>query len=232
VVSFLLVILFQGVHKKYPKGTVALDDINLAIETGEFVSIVGQSGAGKSTLLRLLFAEDQPTSGSVVIDGWDITTIRPWQIPHLRRQIGVVFQDFKLLEGRTAFENIAFAMEVVGEETREIRHIVPQLLKLVNLTDNADQYPWQLSGGEQQRVALARALAFKPQILLADEPTGNLDALHAWDLIHLLLKINKLGTTVLLASHDEAIVNAVKRRVVTLDRGKVVRDQKTGTYAL
>lgn len=225
-------IVFQNVRKEYPKSTVALDDINLEIQTGEFVSIVGQSGAGKSTLLRLVFAEEKPSSGSVVIDGWDITTIRPWQIPHLRRQIGVVFQDFKLLQVRTAFENVAFAMEVVGEGTREIRRVVPQLLKLVNLTDQAAQYPWQLSGGEQQRVALARALAFKPQILLADEPTGNLDALHAWDLIHLLLKINKLGTTVLLASHDEAIVNAVKRRVVTLDRGKIIRDQKTGTYSL
>jgi cell division transport system ATP-binding protein len=226
------VIIFQDVRKEYPKGTVALDDINLQIQTGEFVSIVGQSGAGKSTLLRLLFAEEAPSSGSVIIDGWDVTTIRPWQIPHLRRQIGVVFQDFKLLEGRTAFENVAFAMEVVGEEKREIRRVIPQLLKLVNLTDQEDQYPWQLSGGEQQRVALARALAFKPQILLADEPTGNLDALHAWDIVHLLLKINKLGATVLLASHDEAIVNAVKRRVVTLDRGRIIRDQKTGTYSL
>lgn len=225
-------IIFQDVRKEYPKGTVALDDINLQIQTGEFVSIVGQSGAGKSTLLRLLFAEEAPSSGSVIIDGWDVTTIRPWQIPHLRRQIGVVFQDFKLLEGRTAFENVAFAMEVVGEEKREIRRVIPQLLKLVNLTDQEDQYPWQLSGGEQQRVALARALAFKPQILLADEPTGNLDALHAWDIVHLLLKINKLGATVLLASHDEAIVNAVKRRVVTLDRGRIIRDQKTGTYSL
>ena len=225
-------IIFEKVRKEYPKGIVAVDTISLQINTGEFVSIVGQSGAGKSTLLRLLFAEERPSSGSVTIDGWDITAIRPWQVPHLRRQIGVVFQDFKLLEGRTASENVAFAMEVTGTDRREVRRSVPQLLKLVNLTDQAEQYPWQLSGGEQQRVALARALAFKPQILLADEPTGNLDALHAWDIIHLLLKINTLGTTVLLASHDEAIVNAVKRRVVTLDKGRVVRDQKTGTYAL
>jgi len=227
------VILFQNVRKTYPKGAIpALDDVSLEIETGEFVSIVGQSGAGKSTLLRLLFAQEFPSSGSVVIDGWDITSIRPWQIPHLRRQIGVVFQDFKLISDKTAYENVAFAMEVTGEDTREIRKTVPQLLKLVNLTDKEDHYPWQMSGGEQQRVALARALAFKPQIILADEPTGNLDALHAWDIIHLLLKINKLGTTILLASHDEAIVNAVKRRVITLDKGKIVRDQKTGKYAL
>jgi len=226
------VIIFQNVGKVYTKNSSALEDINLEIQTGEFVSIVGQSGAGKSTLLRLLFAEEFPTSGSVVIDGWDVSSIRPWQIPHLRRQIGVVFQDFKLITDKTAFENVAFAMEVTGEESQEIKRTVPQLLKLVNLSDKANNYPWQMSGGEQQRVALARALAFKPQIILADEPTGNLDALHAWDIIQLLLKINKLGTTILLATHDEAIVNAVKKRVVTLDKGHVVRDQKTGKYAL
>lgn len=234
-------ILFEHATKSYmvrgarggaKKEVVALDDVTLEIATGEFVSIVGQSGAGKSTLLRLLFADEQPTNGSVSIDGWDITTIRPWQIPHLRRQIGVVFQDFKLLQGKTVFENVSFAMEVGGSPTSEIRRVVPQLLKLVNLSDKADQYPWQLSGGEAQRTSLARGLAFRPKILIADEPTGNLDALHAWDLLQLLLKINKLGTTVLLASHDEAIVNAVKRRVVTLERGKVVKDQKTGTYEL
>ena len=225
-------IIFQNVGKVYTKNSSALEDINLEIQTGEFVSIVGQSGAGKSTLLRLLFAEEFPTSGSVVIDGWDVSSIRPWQIPHLRRQIGVVFQDFKLITDKTAFENVAFAMEVTGEESQEIKRTVPQLLKLVNLSDKANNYPWQMSGGEQQRVALARALAFKPQIILADEPTGNLDALHAWDIIQLLLKINKLGTTILLATHDEAIVNAVKKRVVTLDKGHVVRDQKTGKYAL
>ncbi|MDP3685487.1 MAG: ATP-binding cassette domain-containing protein [bacterium] len=234
-------ILFEHATKSYPvrgakggakKEVVALDDVTLEIATGEFVSIVGQSGAGKSTLLRLLFADEQPTNGSVSIDGWDITTIRPWQIPHLRRQIGVVFQDFKLLQGKTVFENVSFAMEVGGSPTTEIRRVVPQLLKLVNLSDKAEQYPWQLSGGEGQRTSLARGLAFRPKILIADEPTGNLDALHAWDLLQLLLKINKLGTTVLLASHDEAIVNAVKRRVVTLERGKVVKDQKTGTYEL
>ncbi len=234
-------ILFQHVTKTYPvrggagegkKDIVALEDVTLEIATGEFVSFVGQSGAGKSTLLKLLFADEPPTSGSVSIDGWDITTIRPWQIPYLRRQIGVVFQDFKLLKGKTVFENVAFAMEVGGAPTDEIRRVVPQLLKLVNLTEKSDRYPWQLSGGEAQRTSLARALAFRPKILIADEPTGNLDALHAWDLLQLLLKINKLGTTVLLASHDEAIVNAVKRRVVTLERGKVAKDQKTGTYEL
>jgi len=233
-------ILLQNVSKHYPlrgaqnglKEVIALDEIDLTIDTGEFVSFVGQSGAGKSTLLKMLFADEAPTSGSVNIDGWEITTIRSWQIPYLRRQIGVVFQDFKLLPAKTVFENIAFAMEVGGERTAEIRRTVPQLLRLVNLSDKADQYPWQLSGGEAQRVSLARALAFRPKILLADEPTGNLDALHAWDLLQLLLKINKLGTTILLATHDEALVNSVKRRVITLDRGRVAKDQATGTYAL
>ncbi len=223
---------FKNIRKVYDKGTVALDDIDLEIDTGEFISFVGQSGAGKSTLLRLLFAEEKPTSGSVMIDGWDITAIQRWQIPFLRRQIGVVFQDFKLLSQKTAAENIAFAMEVTGEETAEITKSVPQMLRLVNLADKADHYPWQLSGGEQQRVALARALANEPQSLRADEPTGTLDARNAWDIIHLLLKVNKLGTTVLLASHDEAIVNAVKKRVVTMDKGKIIRDQRSGKYSL
>lgn len=233
-------IVFDHISKIYPlrgvpgtaKEVVALDDVSLQIETGEFVSIVGQSGAGKSTLLRILFADERPSSGSANIDGWEITSIRSWQVPYLRRQIGVVFQDFKLLPAKTVFENVAFAMEVGGASTADIHRVVPQLLKLVNLSERATIYPWQLSGGEAQRTSIARALAFRPKILIADEPTGNLDALHAWDLLQLLLKINRLGTTVLLASHDEAIVNAVKRRVVTLDRGKLVKDQKTGTYSL
>lgn len=240
VYSYKKMIVLQNVSKIYslrgknggPTEIRALDDVALEIGTGEFVSFVGQSGAGKSTLLKLLFAEEFPTSGSVSIDGWEVTTVRPWQIPFLRRQIGVVFQDFKLLPAKTVSENVAFAMEVVGAPTAEIHRVVPQLLKLVNLSEQGDQYPWQLSGGEAQRTSLARALAFRPKILLADEPTGNLDALHAWDLLQLLLKINKLGTTVLLATHDEAIVNSVKRRVVTLERGKVVKDRQSGTYAL
>lgn len=233
-------ILFQHVSKAYPirrgsKGereVVALDDVSLEIDTGEFVSVVGQSGAGKSTLLKVLFADERPTDGSVSIDGWDVTAIRAWQVPFLRRQIGVVYQDFKLLEAKTVFENVSFAMEVGGAPTSEIRRVVPQLLKIVNLGEKSDQYPWQLSGGEAQRTSLARALAFRPKILLADEPTGNLDALHAWDLLQLLLKINTLGTTVLLATHNEEIVNAVKRRVITMDRGKIVKDQRLGTYSL
>jgi cell division transport system ATP-binding protein len=225
-------IIIKSISKHYPPNIRALEDVSLTIETGEFVSVVGQSGAGKSTLLRLLSAEEAPTYGSIVIDGWEITNIRPWQVPYLRRQIGIVFQDFKLLPKKTVYENVAFAMEVSGDSTAEIKRAVPQLLKLVNLEKQAQQYPSQLSGGEQQRVSLARALAHKPRILLADEPTGNLDALHSWDIIQLLLKVNSLGTTVILATHDENIVNAVRRRVVTLDRGRVTRDEERGTYKL
>ncbi len=226
------VITFTGISKAYAPGSAALQDVSLTIPTGDFVSVVGQRGAGKSTLLKLISAEERPTAGMLVIDGWDITKIKKWQVPHLRRQIGVVFQDFKLLPKRTAFENVAFAMEVGGASTREIRETVPHILKLVNLLEKIHAYPHELSGGERQRVALARALAYKPQILLADEPTGNLDALHSWDIVQLLIKINKLGTTVLLATHNDEIVNALKKRVVTLSKGRMVSDQAGGTYKL
>ncbi len=225
-------ITFHNISKIYSKDSAALNEVSLTIPTGDFVSIVGQSGAGKSTLLKLISAEERPSKGKIIIDGWDITHIKRWQIPHLRRQIGVVFQDFKLLPKKSAFENIAFAMEVGGAPTKEIRATVPHILKLVNLTDRATAYPRELSGGEKQRIAIARALAYKPQILLADEPTGNLDALHSWDIVQLLIKINKLGTTVLLATHNDDIVNALKKRVVTISQGKVVSDKKGGTYKL
>ena len=225
-------ITFSNVSKQYTKESPALLDIGLKIPTGDFVSVVGQSGAGKSTLLKLLSAEERPSEGQIVIDGWDITKIKKWQVPYLRRQIGVIFQDFKLLPKRTAFENIAFAMEVGGAPTKEIRETVPQILKVVNLLDKAAMYPTEMSGGERQRVSIARALAYKPQILLADEPTGNLDALHSWDIVQLLIKINKLGTTVLLATHNDDIVNALKKRVITLSKGRVISDQEAGTYKL
>lgn len=225
-------ITFSHVSKEYPPDVVALDKVSVTIPTGEFVSIVGQSGAGKSTMLKLISAEERPSEGKITIDGWDITRIRRWQVPHLRRQIGVVFQDFKLLPKKTAYENVAFAMEVGGAAPREIRDTVPHILKLVNLVEKASAYPAELSGGEKQRVAIARALAYKPQILLADEPTGNLDALHSWDIVQLLLKINKLGTTVLLATHNDDIVNALKKRVLTIAMGKVASDQQGGTYKL
>ena len=176
-------ITFTNVSKAYTADSAALRDVSLSFPTGDFVSVVGQSGAGKSTLLKLLSAEERPTDGKIVIDGWDITRIKKWQVPHLRRQVGVIFQDFKLLPKRTVFENVAFAMEVGGATPRDIRSTVPHILKLVNLLPKADVYPTKMSGGEKQRVAIARALAYKPQILLADEPTGNLDALHSWDIV-------------------------------------------------
>lgn len=225
-------ITLDHVSKEFDGDTQALEDVSLHIEAGEFVSIVGQSGSGKTTVVRLLIAEIKPTSGSINIGGWDITNIKHRQIPSLRRQIGVVFQDFKLLPKRTVFENVAFALEVSGTPKARIHSIVPQVLSIVDLEDKADRYPAQLSGGEKQRVAIARALIHRPKILLADEPTGNLDTLNSKDIIDLLLKINEFGTTVVLVTHGKEIVNSLKKRVITLENGKVVSDQKVGKYII
>ncbi len=225
-------ITLEHVSKEFDGDTQALEDINLHIEAGEFVSIVGQSGSGKTTVVRLLIAEIKPSSGSINIGGWDITNIKHRQIPSLRRQIGVVFQDFKLLPKRTVFENVAFALEVAGTSKSRIHSIVPQVLSIVDLEDKTDRYPAQLSGGEKQRVAIARALIHRPKILLADEPTGNLDTLNSKDIIDLLLKINEFGTTVVLVTHGKEIVNSLKKRVITLENGRVVSDQKVGKYII
>ncbi len=225
-------ITLDHVSKEFDGDTQALEDINLHIEAGEFVSIVGQSGSGKTTVVRLLIAEIKPSSGSINIGGWDITKIKHRQIPSLRRQIGVVFQDFKLLPKRTVFENVAFALEVAGTTKARIHSIVPQVLSIVDLENKADRYPAQLSGGEKQRVAIARALIHRPKILLADEPTGNLDTLNSKDIIDLLLKINEFGTTVVLVTHGKEIVNSLKKRVITLENGRVVSDQKVGKYII
>src|SRR3989339_1055323 len=224
------VITFKNVHKIYPPDIVGVRGINLHVEPGEFISIVGQSGTGKSTLAKLLFAEERPSKGQIVIGGWDISNIRPREVPLLRRQIGVVFQDFKLLQKKTIFENIAFALQTCGAERRKIDEIVPQVLKIVNLGDKENRYPIQLSGGEQQRVAIARALVHRPKILLADEPTGNLDSINTREIVDLLLKINEFGTTVVLISHNRDVVNAINKRVVTMDDGTVISDQKIGKY--
>lgn len=225
-------IKFQGVTKVYSSNTYALRDINLEIQAGEFISIVGQSGAGKTTLVKLLTAEEKVTSGKIIVGDWDITHIKQREIPTLRRQIGVIFQDFKLLPKKTVFENIAFALEVCGISQKRIKSIVPQVLHIVDLEEKVDRYPKQLSGGEQQRVAIARALVHRPKILVADEPTGNLDAINTREVADLLLKINEFGTTVLLVSHNRELVNSLHKRVVTLDQGMIVADQKVGKYIL
>jgi cell division transport system ATP-binding protein len=226
------VILFDRVTKTYPNQSVALSGLNLHIQPKEFVTIVGSSGAGKSSLIKLLTREEVQTSGKIIVGGVDYDTITPAHVPHLRRRIGVVFQDFKLLPGRSVYENVAFALEVSGVRGREIRKSVPKVLSLVGLSAKAKNFPQELSGGERQRVAIARALVRQPKILIADEPTGNLDPKNAWEIIELLLKINRYGTTVLLTTHNKEIVNALKRRVITINRGRIVKDEEQGRYAL
>jgi cell division transport system ATP-binding protein len=225
-------ITLKGVTKQYTKSSVGVDNIDLRIEPGEFVSIVGQSGTGKTTLVKLIIAEERVTAGSVAIGGWDITRIRPRDIPFLRRQIGVIFQDFKLLPKKTVRENVAFALEVAGESSRRIKDVVPRVLTIVGLDHKANRYPHQLSGGEQQRVVIARSLVHRPKILVADEPTGNLDAVNTEEIIHILKKINEFGTTVLLVTHNREVVNQLRRRVVTLHNGNIVADEKKGKYRL
>ncbi|HBU28043.1 TPA: cell division ATP-binding protein FtsE [Candidatus Uhrbacteria bacterium] len=224
-------IKLHNVSKSYDSNVHALHGVNLHIEPGEFVSIVGQSGTGKTTLLRLLIAEERPSKGKIVIGGWDISTIKSAQVPFLRRQIGVVYQDFKLLPKKTAAENIAFALEVAGDARRRVREVVPQVMRIVGLEGKERRYPHQMSGGEQQRVAIARALVHRPKVLVADEPTGNLDTITAHEIIDLLRKINNFGTTVVLVTHDKTIVNHLKGRVITLKDGTVVRDH-VGNYTL
>lgn len=223
---------FKKVNKIFHPKTVAVKDLTLHIEPKEFVSVVGQSGAGKSTLIKLLNAQEQADEGRIIVGGWDISDIKQSEIPLLRRQLGVVYQDFKLLPKKTIYENVAFAMEVCGVSNKRIRAVVPQVLKIVGLKDKADRYPNQISGGETQRAAIARALVHRPKILLADEPTGNLDSLNTKDIIDLLLKINEFGTTILLVTHNKDVVNSIKKRVVLMDQGEVISDQEEGKYIL
>jgi len=222
----------QHVTKIYPSHSIALEDVTLHIESGEFVSIVGQSGSGKTTLAKLIIAEERPDRGTIMIGGWDITHVKHHEIPTLRRQIGVVFQDFKLLPRKTLFENVAFALQVSAETNDRIETIVPQVLKIVGLEQKIGRYPDQISGGEQQRVVIARALAHRPKLLVADEPTGNLDSINAQDIINLLRKINEFGTTVVLVTHNREIVNMLRKRVITLDHGHIIADQTAGKYLL
>ena len=223
-------IRLSNVSKIYQPKIAALKGVDLQVTQGEFVFLIGQSGSGKTTLVRLLNAEERPSEGAIHIGEQEVSRIRQRDVPYLRRQIGVVYQDFKLLEKKTVTENVAFALEVCGESGGTIRSVVPQVLKIVGLEEKADRYPRQLSGGEQQRVAIARALIHRPKLLIADEPTGDLDSITAKGIVDVLVKINQLGTTLLFVTHNRDIVNMLKRRVVTLHEGTVVSDKKEGTY--
>lgn len=224
------IIALEDVSKQYQTGVDALKNISLRIENGEFVFIVGKSGSGKSTFIKLLLKELDPTSGKLYIAGRMVNKLKRKQVPLYRRNIGVVFQDFRLLKDRTVFENVAFAQRIIGRNKREIIRNVTTMLTIVGLTDKADAYPNELSGGEQQRVAIARALVNQPTILLADEPTGNLDPQNAWEIMMLLQEVNKMGTTVVVVTHNNDIVDIMQKRVVTLEDGHLIRDDKKGGY--
>jgi cell division transport system ATP-binding protein len=220
----------EHVTKVYKDSVVALEDVAIDVRKGEFVFVVGPSGSGKSTFIRLLLKEEEPTRGNIYVAGKKIANLSPWKVPYLRRNIGTVFQDFKLLPDKTVFENVAFALEVIGKPKHVIDRRVPEILELVGLGEKLNNYPEELSGGEQQRVSVARAFVNRPLILLADEPTGNLDPSTSVEIMKLLDRINRTGTTVIMATHDNAIVDAMRRRVVELESGRVVRDQARGVY--
>ncbi len=219
---------FRNVSKKYDTGTEAIHNVNFKINKGEFAFLVGSSGSGKSTIIKLILKEEEPTSGNIIINGKDTTFLKPSRVPFLRRSMGIVFQDFRLLPDKTVYENVAFAMYVVKATPKHIRRQVPMVLSLVGLSNKAKVYPNELSGGEQQRVALARAIVNNPSMLIADEPTGNLDPNTAWDIMELLNDINLRGTTVVVATHAKDIVDKMNKRVIRIDQGNIVRDEKGG----
>jgi cell division transport system ATP-binding protein len=224
-------ISLQHVTKVYKNSVVALEDVSVDVEKGEFVFVVGPSGSGKSTMIRLLMKEEEATKGDVFVAGKNLEKLTNWKVPYLRRNIGTVFQDYKLLIDKTVFENVGFALEVIGKPKHVIDQRVPEILEYVGLGDKLNSYPDELSGGEQQRVSIARACVNRPLVLLADEPTGNLDPNTSVDIMRLLDKVNRIGTTVVMATHDQAIVDAMRKRVVELDKGRVVRDQARGVYS-
>jgi cell division transport system ATP-binding protein len=224
-------ISLQHVTKIYKNSVTALEDVSVDVEKGEFVFVVGASGSGKSTLIRLLLKEEEATKGDVFVAGKNLEKLTNWKVPYLRRNIGTVFQDYKLLIDKTVFENVGFALEVIGKPKHVIDQRVPEILEYVGLGDKLNSYPDELSGGEQQRVSIARACVNRPLVLLADEPTGNLDPNTSVDIMRLLDKVNRIGTTVLMATHDQAIVDAMRKRVVELDKGRVIRDQVRGVYS-
>lgn len=223
-------IKFINVSKEYKNGVKALFNVNLSIKKGEFVFLVGSSGAGKSTLIKLILKEEDPTEGKIYLNDKDITKVKNRKVPYIRRNVGVVFQDFRLLPNKTVYENVAFAMEIVGTHPKEIRRNVPMVLSMVDLSKKAYCYPDELSGGEHQRVAISRAIVNNPPILIADEPTGNLDPETAWDIMKVLRDINRRGTTVLMATHAKNIVDIMKKRVIAIEAGKVIRDEEKGVY--
>lgn len=225
-------LFFDNVSKNYNGGPAAIYDINLRVTPGEFVSIVGHSGAGKTTLLKMVLAETHPTKGNVFFKDKNLKEVKPRELTELRRRIGTIFQDFRLLGNKTVYENIAFAMEVAGASDEEIESDVPYVISLVDLADKAWHFPHELSGGEQQRVAIARAIVNQPDMLIADEPTGNLDPINTYEVVQILKKINDLGTTVLMTTHNKGVVDSVGRRVVTMDKGKIIRDDATGKFSL
>ena len=223
-------IKLKDISKVYKKNIVALDNINLEINQGEFVFIIGESGAGKSTLLKIMLKEENPTKGHIFMFGEDVTKIRARRIPMLRKQIGVVFQDFRLLENKTVYGNLQYAMEILGFSRKHIKNKIPELLEVVNLSGREKAYPHELSGGEQQRVSIARALIVDPKLLIADEPTGNLDPITSWEIVNALEAINEKGTTVIMITHEKEIVDKLKKRVVHLKNGKIIRDEIGGKY--
>lgn len=218
------------VWKMYPNGVLALNGLNIRIKRGDFVYLVGPSGAGKSTFIKLIYREERPTKGQIFVNGLNLDRIKEKKVPLLRRNIGIVFQDYRLLPKFTVYENISFAMEVIEEPAKSIKRRVPEVLELVGLKDKMNAFPNQLSGGEQQRIAIARALVNNPAVLIADEPTGNLDPTNSWEIMEVLEKINFSGTTVVMATHNKEIVNTIKKRVVAIERGQVVRDEFKGGY--
>ena len=223
-------LIMSDVSKVYPGGSVALQDVNVHIEPGEFVFVVGPSGAGKSTFIKMLFREVLPTTGSIFVNGMDILALSPKEIPFMRRQLGIIFQDYRLLPDRTVFENVAFAMQVIEAPHRKIRRQVNNVLDLVGLRHRSNAYPNELSGGEQQRIAIARAIVNDPVFVIADEPTGNLDPETSWDIMEIFKEINSAGTTIVMATHDKDVVDAMGKRVIAIEQGRIVRDEKEGAY--
>ncbi|MGZ8581628.1 MAG: cell division ATP-binding protein FtsE [Actinomycetota bacterium] len=224
-------ISLQRVTKTYKNGVTALTDVTVEVDKGEFIFIVGQSGSGKSTMIRLLLKEEEATKGDIYVGGKNLSKMSSWDVPKLRRNVGTVFQDYKLLTDKTVFDNVAFGLEVIGKQKHVIDQRVPEILEYVGLGEKLNNYPDELSGGEQQRVSIARACVNRPLVLLADEPTGNLDPATSVDIMRLLDKVNRIGTTVVMATHDQAIVDAMRKRVIELDKGHVVRDQSRGVYS-